>query len=219
MAWNDFIPKVPSVEEITEGVKKGMDVLKGDKDEGQSTPEASQSQEPTDLEQLTAMLNDPEQGPMFEQQFNMDISGAKKNDGVVTKDEAVVIVSKFSETLVDKGYLKDVSASEKKSHEAELRQELGDEVGSYDQLSADQKDALLIFIVTPEAQKQEAIQKAAKDGAFSYAPTDDAEQDHNVVRIDGDGNITNFERTDMTKTQAYTTFPEVPPFIADNELG
>lgn len=220
MGWRDYIP---SVEDITDGAKKGYDALKGtqDKGEGESTPETSQSQEPTELEQLTAMLNDPEQGPMFEQQFGMNISGAKEKDGVVTKDEAVTIVAKFSQTLVDKGYLKDVDAGEKASHEATLREELGDEVGSYNNLSSGQKDAFLIFIVTPEAQRQEAIQKAVQGGAFSYAPNDDAEQDQQFAVVDNDGNVVNFERPDLSQTQAYTEVPTVPQHLidADNDLG
>ena len=216
MGWRDLIP---SVEELTDGAKKGLDVLKGDRSEGEA--ETSSSQEPTDLEQLTAMLNDPDQGPMFEQQFGMDISGAKENDGVVTKDEAVTIVAKFSKTLFDGEYLDSVDGALKKEKEAQLREELGDEVGSYDQLDADHKDAFLTFVATPEVARQEAIQKAVQGGAFSYAPNDGAEQDQQYVVVDGEGNVVNFERPDLSQTQAYTEVPTVPQHIidADNDLG
>ena len=217
MGWRDKF-KLPTLDEVKDTVKKGVEAVTGDQDEESS---ASTDQELSDLEQLTQMLNDPQKGPMFEAQLGMDISGAKKNDGVVTKDEAVKIVAKFSEELVDGGYSEDVDSGEKKSHETELREELGDNVDSYDQLNSSQKDALLIFVVTPEAQRQEAIQKAVMGGAFSYEQTDEATQDHNVVMVDPEtGKVIDFKRPDMEETQAYTEVPTVPEFIgADNDIG
>lgn len=217
MGWRDKF-KLPSLDDVKDTVKKGMEAVTGDQDEESS---ASTDQELSDLEQLTQMLNDPQKGPMFEAQLGMDISGAKENDGVVTKDEAVKIVAKFSEELVDGGYLEDVDSGEKKSHETELREELGDNVDSYDQLNSSQKDALLIFVVTPETQRQEAIQKAVMGGAFSYEQTDEATQDHNVVMVDPEtGKVVDFKRPNMEETQAYTEVPTVPEYIgADNDIG
>ncbi len=217
MSWRNKF-KLPSLDDVKDTVKKGMEAVTGDQDEESS---ASTGQELSDLEQLTQMLNDPQKGPMFEAQLGMDISGAKENDGVVTKDEAVKIVAKFSEELVDGGYLEDVDSGEKKSHETELREELGDNVDSYDQLNSSQKDALLIFVVTPEAQRQEAIQKAVMGGAFSYEQTDEATQDHNVVMVDPEtGKVVDFKRPNIEETQAYTEVPTVPEYIgADNDIG
>ena len=219
MGWRDKL-KLPEID--LGGIKdKATEAAKGllNKDE-----ESADQETKSELEELTEMLNDPQQGPMFEKQFGMDISGAKKNDGVVTKDEAVTIVAKFAETLVEEDYLEDVDADAKKESEATLREELGDDVESYDNLSSDQKDALLIFIVTPEEGRQEAIKKAVMDGAFSY--NDDANMDadatEQVAFYDAaTGNVIEFKRPDMAQTQAYTEVPTVPYHLidSDNDLG
>jgi len=212
MGWDSFMDKVPSMKDFTKGAESLMDTGKKqnqrkDNDSGELT-------------EITAMLNDPNQGPMFEKQFGMDISGAKAKDGVVTNDETVSIVAKFSQKLVKGGYLKDVSSAEKKQHEKALKKELGGDIDAYNDLSSSQKDALLIFISTPDAKRQEAIQKAAQDGGLSYVPNTDTTKKHNVVLVDGSGKEIDLQRPDMAKTQAYTEFPEVPPFIGgDNDLG
>lgn len=208
--------KIPSIGDLKD---KASDAAKGILGSGsQDEPKEADVQEQSDLEVLTAMLNDPQQGPMFEAQLGMDISGAKANDGVVTKDEAVPMISVFAKKLVDGGYLKDVDAGEKKSHETQLREELGDHVNSYDQLSTSQKDALLIFVVTPEAQRQEAIQKAVADGAFAYEQPNEAAQDHNVVMVDPEtGEVVDFKRPDLEQTQAYTEVPTVPDHLVNAE--
>lgn len=218
MGWRDKL-KLPEID--LGGLKdKATEAAKG----LMNQDEDSADQEKTELEELTEMLNDPQQGPMFEKQFGMDISGAKENDGVVTKDEAVTIVAKFAETLVEEDYLEDVDTDAKKESEATLKEELGDDVGSYESLSSDQKDALLIFIVTPENERQEAIQKAVMDGAFSY--NDDAQMDadatEQVAFYDGaTGKVIEFKRPDMAQTQAYTEVPTVPHHLidSDNDLG
>ncbi|MGN7438097.1 MAG: hypothetical protein ACTHOO_05565 [Alcanivorax sp.] len=214
MGWRDKL-KLPEIDlgglkdKATEAAKDFLD-----------NDEENADQELTELEELTEMLNDPQQGPMFEQQFGMDISGAKEKDGVVTKDEAVTIVAKFADTLVEEDYLKDVDSSAKKEVEADLKAELGDDVDSYNNLSSDQKDALLIFIATPEEGRQEAIKKAVTDGAFSYNQDADTKQDY--VLVDGStGNVVEFKRPDMAETQAYTEVASVPHHIIDmdNDLG
>ncbi len=211
MAWNDFMDKIPNVGKLTDKAKSLMET-----GENQNQRKHKDTGE---LSEITAMLNDPNQGPMFEKQFGMNISDAKAKDGVVTNDETVKIIAEFSQKLVKGGYLEDVSSAEKKEHEKALKKELGDDIGAYNNLSPSQKDALLIFISTPDAKRQKAIQKAAQDGGLSYAPNADSVK-HSVVLVDESGEKIDFQRPDITKTHAYTEVPEVPPFIGDNnDLG
>lgn len=210
MGWRDKL-KLPDLDlgSLKDKATEAAKGLLGTEEEKQ-TP-----QDTTDLQQLTDMLNDPQKGQMFEQQFGMDISGAKKNDGVVTQDETVTIVAKFSQKLVDKGYLKDVPSSEKKTYEAQLKAELGDDVDSYNQLNSAQKDSFLIFIATPDAQRQEAIQKAVTSGDLSYAPADNdgAQAKHDYVLVDPTGNVVQLHPQGTGKTTAHTEQATVPPWI------
>ncbi len=215
MGWDSFTDKIPTMKDFAKGAESLIDT--GTK---QNQRKDNYGNYGSELAEITAMLNDPNQGPMFEKQFGMNISDAKEKDGVVTNDETVAIIADFSQKLVKGGYLKDVSSAEKKQHEKALKKELGADVDAYDNLSSSQKDALLIFISTPDDKRQEAIQKAAQDGGLSYAPNADTVKEHNVVLVDHSGKEIDLQRPDMAKTQAYTEVPEAPIFIGDNnDLG
>ncbi len=165
-----------------------------------------------DLERITQILDHPQQGAMFEQKFNMDISGAKANDGKVTKYETVELLADFSGKLINKGYISSsVDAATKSRNEELLRDELGKNVETYDNLTAEQKDSFLTFISVPETERQSAIQKALVNG-LSSLDIDDTIPTKDLFLDIKTGKLTNIDSLSdvKTKTIAKTEQPYTP---------
>ncbi len=207
---------------LEEAAKKAVDLGKdaankvGDVIDGE--PEQSTN---VSFDEIVTILNNPQQGAMMEQKFNMDISGAKKDDGVVSKGEAVELLSDFAGRLIDQGYIKsDVSDAVKKQSEAQLRQDLGSDVKAYDALDADEKDNLLHFISIPKDERDQAIMGAAQNG---LAVIEHDGGDAHYVMVDQQTGTTydfNAPKHPAEGTHAYTEQPEVPAYIAkDLDIG
>ncbi len=168
-----------------------------------------------DLARITEILDHPMQGKMFQDKFNMDISGAKSGDGVVSKNEAVELLSGFAEKLITKGYISsDVDAGLKTQNETLLRQDLGADVASYDNLTATQKDAFLTFISVPETERQSAIQKALVNGLTSLDKPDGFNDGSNNPLFLNLKTGALIDLNDMpnpiTHTQSHTEVPTTP---------
>lgn len=168
-----------------------------------------------DLARITEILDHPMQGKVFQDKFNMDISGAKSNDGVVSQAEAVELLSDFTKKLITKGYISsDVDAGLKAQNEIIVRQDLGEDVATYDNLTASQKDAFLTFISVPETERQSAIQKALMNGLTSLDTPDGLNDGSNNPLFLNLKTGALIDLNDMppptTHTQSHTEVPTIP---------